>query len=209
VTSLPAAAVLRLAVRFITSRNLRVSLEGAEHLPKYGPALIVAHRGHPFYDSIALLDALPRLPRLIVGIGWLQNPTLRSIAIAACDALEWPAALHGEHLYDHETGAMQQGAALLQRGDMLAAYTEGSAATNAEFVPQALLTMLDLAQADAQTRVPILPAGFAYVRDGDVWNVIIRFGAALSLYPGAERPALLEALVTRGRALSAGVAGVA
>jgi 1-acyl-sn-glycerol-3-phosphate acyltransferase len=201
VTSLPAAAVVRLGARFIASRNLRVQLAGEEHLPKHGPALLIAHRGHPFYDSIALLDTLPRLPHLVVGLGWLRDPLLR-FAVTAAEALEWPAALHGEHLYDHETGALQLGAALLRRGEIVVAYTEGSAATNAEFVPQALLTMLALAQGEGETRIPIVPAGFSYTRNQTGWNVTIRFGTATFLDPRTERAALLDEIIARGRMLS-------
>lgn len=205
-TSLPAAALIRLAVRFIASHNLRVQLAGGEHLPTYGPALLLARRAHPFYDSIALLDALPRLPHLIVGLGWLRDPFLRPIAETVCGILEWPAALRGEHLYDHETGALEFATALLLRGELLAAYTEGSAATNAEFVPLALLTLLEHAQGEGELRIPIVPAGFRYAREDGVWNLTIRFGAASYLDPRSDRSALVDKLVADGRALSADAA---
>jgi 1-acyl-sn-glycerol-3-phosphate acyltransferase len=193
---------VRLAVRFIAHRNLRVQLVGDQHLPKVGPALLIARRAHPFYDSIALLDTLPRLPHLVVGLGWIREPFLRPIATSVCDILEWPAAQRGEHLYDHEISALESGAALLRRGEVLAAYTEGSAATNAEFIPLALLTLLELAQRDGEQRIPIVPAGFRYVREPEGWSVTIRLGAASFLDARSERNALLDDVLGRARALS-------
>ncbi len=202
VTSPSAPAVLRLAVRFIASHNLRVQLVGDEHLPKDGPALLVARRAHPFYDSIALLDTLPRLPHLVVGLGWLRDPLLRPLAETACKLLEWPAAMHGEHLDDREAGALETGSALLRRGEVLAAYSEGSGALNAEIILPALLTLLEPAQGSGERRIPIIPVGFRYARDEDVWNVTIRLGTASYLDSPGDRAVILDQILARARALS-------
>ena len=217
---------LRGAARLVAGRDLRIALHGREHLPKHGPALLACRHFHHFYDGVALIDALPRLPRLFVALDWIVDPFLRLAAEGFCGLVEWPATLRAENLPPdrlkafrprevprYVRRALRSGARLLRRGEVVAALPEGYPTIDPRYARKpdgdghlpfkaGLLTMAALAQRDGDVRVPLIPTGLAYRRTLEGWDVTIRLGPALYLDPRSNRKLLLTALETCVRELS-------
>jgi putative membrane protein len=219
------SAAIRLLARLFASRDLRVRLFGAEHLPKYGPALLVCRHFHHVYDGVALLDGLPRLPHLFVALDWIRDPVLRLTVEGLCGLAEWPAALRAENLSSDPSAfsqreapryvrrALHLGARLLRRGEVVAAFPEGYPTIDPVFArkpegdgylpfKRGFLTMTALAQRAGDIRVPLIPTGLRYVRHLDGWDVDIRLGPANYLDPRTNRDILLARLALQVRALS-------
>jgi putative membrane protein len=219
------ALATRTLARYYTARDLELRVEGLEHLPPHGPALIAARHYHHLYDGAALVGALPRPVHLYVALDWARNAWERRVMEELCRLADWPVALRGENLARSGSGAFAQrelvryvrrslagGARLLREGRVLAIFPEGFPTIDPEgsrklshdaFLPfrSGFLAIVALAQRDG-ARIPILPAGLAYAR-GTRWQVTLRLGAPLYLEHPQERSALLEAVSTRVKALSA------
>ncbi|MGB8204286.1 MAG: 1-acyl-sn-glycerol-3-phosphate acyltransferase, partial [Candidatus Baltobacteraceae bacterium] len=121
-----------------TARDLRLHVEGLEHLPPHGPALIAARHYHHLYDGAALLGALPRTVHLYVALDWTRNAWERRAMEGLCKLADWPVALRGEGLVRTFPGAfarrdlgryvrrsLTDGARLLRAGRVLAVFPEG------------------------------------------------------------------------------------
>lgn len=218
---------IRIAARMWAARDLRIRLDGAEHLPKYGPAVLVCRHFHHFYDGLALIDALPRFPRLFVALDWIRDPVLRLAAEGFCGAAGWPAALRRENLSSDRAlafspveaqryvrRALRYGASLLDRGEVVAAFPEGYPTIDPVFArkppegdgylpfKRGFLTMTALAQRGGDLRVPLIPTGLRYLRRLDGWDVDVRLGPPSYLDPRTNREILLGRLALQVRALS-------
>jgi putative membrane protein len=216
----------RLIARYYAARDLRVSLEGKEHLPRTGPALLACRHFHHLYDGAALIDALPRKPAVMVAIDWAKDVWTRRIMEVACAASDWPVVLRADGLqagssafapeetFRYVRRGLAHGADLLRRGQVLVVFPEAyptidpvasRKADEQAFLPfrGGVLTLVGLAQRGGGARVPILPVGLSYVREGKRWHVTIRLDAPRYFEGRAERGALLADLATRVRALSA------
>jgi putative membrane protein len=216
----------RLIARYYAARDLNVSLEGLEHLPARGPALLACRHFHHLYDGAALLDALPRKPAIVVALDWAPNPFVRRAMEIACGLADWPVVLRADGLragasafspqeaFRYVRRGLEHGAALLRRGDALIVFPEAyptidpvtERKRDAEaFLPfrGGVLTLVALAQRGGGVRVPILPVGLAYARNGARWDVTIRIDAPRFLQGRGERGALLADLANRVQALSA------
>ena len=216
----------RLIARYYASRDLRVTIEGGENLPRRGPALLACRHFHHLYDGAALIDALPRKPAVMVAIDWAKDIWTRRIMEFACMLSDWPVVLRADGLdagssafspdetFRYVRRGLAHGADLLRRGEMLVVFPEAyptidpvgvRKADERAFLPfrGGVLTLVGLAQRGGNVRVPILPVGLAYEREGERWHVTIRIDSPRYLSGRAERGALLADLATRVRALSA------
>jgi putative membrane protein len=216
----------RLIARYYASRDLRVTIEGGEHLPRRGPALLACRHFHHLYDGAALIDALPRKPAVMIALDWAKDIWTRRVMELACAMSDWPVVLRAdgiepgasafsrEETFRYVRHGLAHGARLLRSGEVLVVFPEAyptidPVATRKEdersFLPfrGGVLTLVGLAQRNGGPRVPILPVGLSYVREGERWHVTIRLDAPRYFEGRSERGALLADLATRVRALSA------
>ncbi len=216
------------AVRAIAAYNwlryLHVRIEGREFLPASGAALVAARHYHHLFDGAILVHGLPRQPHLFVALDWARTPWERFVMETACALADWPVALRGDGLRPggafapreaarYVRRSLERGAAILRRGDVLAVFPEGyptidpvrsHKSSDDAFLPfrAGMLAIVARAEAAGASPVPIVPAGFAYVRSARGFDVILRLGAPLHLASAPSRGALLRELETRVRALS-------
>jgi putative membrane protein len=88
--------------RALTSRQVQVTVEGLEYVPRSGPVLIVARHFHHLYDGCVLLAAIPRRLHILVALDWVQQRWLRRLMEWACAMVEWPTLLRIERLGENE-----------------------------------------------------------------------------------------------------------
>ena len=182
--------VCQLAVRRI---DLRV--EGLEHLPATGPAILAARHFHHFYDGSALIAVVPRPLRILVTLDWLENPIGLRLMRRACQIAKWPVVVRSDSQVrqDGARAARRQLLAatrkcvdLLRAGQLVLVFPEGYPNIDPGFTPKAddgaflpfesgFLRFAALAEQDGITRVPIVPVGLEYQRR-DRWRVTVRFG---------------------------------
>ncbi|MBC5809458.1 MAG: hypothetical protein GIW95_01155 [Candidatus Eremiobacteraeota bacterium] len=193
----------------LVARNLRVTTDGFRNLPEEGPALLVCRYFHYLYDPAVLLEMLPRRPHLVISLTRLRGTWPRAIASSTASLLEWPAGGAGLEARP----AIRAGAALLERGEMVAVFPEGAPTIDPAgsrkpavdaYLPfgGGFLTMAALAQRRTGGRVPMFPVGFKYVRDREGWTVRVRIGTPAYLGLRTHRRALLEEFSARVQALS-------
>lgn len=202
-------------------RQVDVRVEGLEHLPATGPAIIAARHYHHFYDGAALLTVSPRPLRILVTLDWAEHPAVRRAMDAACEAAGWPVVprrlasssrLPPPASRHALRAATRQSVALLRAGRMLLVFPEGYPTIDPGYTPKTrddevlpfqpgFLRFAGLAERDGQTRVPIVPAGLGYAR-GERWGVILRFGAPVSVGAPEDVVEQAEAIQTRVRELS-------
>jgi 1-acyl-sn-glycerol-3-phosphate acyltransferase len=206
--------------------EMRLRVEGLEHVPRSGPALIAARHYHHLHDGAALVRALPRMPYIFVALDWTRTRFERLAMETVCKLAEWPIALRPENLgpgsasafgarevLKYTRAALEQGARLLARGDLLVVFPEGHPTIDpvlsrkpdeSAFLPFRAGTFALAARAERLVRkpVPIVPAGFAY-RRSDRYDVTLRFGAPLVFESCVTRGERVAELTRRVRELSA------
>jgi putative membrane protein len=209
--------------RLFTARDLRLSVEGLEHLPRRGPALIASRHYHHLHDGVALVELLPRWPHVVVALDWTRTALQRRAMETLCRLAEWPVVLREERLVAGAPSAfdarertaylrrsLRESARLLCGGHVVVVFPEGYPTVDPERNgPRAdapfrsgFLGFVSLAERSGAQRIPILPAGFAYVRSRR-WDVTLRLGAPLFFSAGDDRRAVCAQLEARVRALSA------
>lgn len=223
--------ILRVATLLLFRRQVRVSAEGVESIPRAGAVLIAARHYHFLYDGYALVRVVPRRLHTVVALDWLQAQSLRLIIELACGLADWPVLLrgselkrrsaHGRWVYQPVEGrrylrqVMQATVRMLRAGEVLVIFPEGYPNIDPHptlkqdleaFLPfqAGFVKMVERAQKDMQTRVAIVPAGLEYTRvSGKSWHVHARFGAPLYLADFASGEQALRAVEERVQALSA------
>jgi putative membrane protein len=58
--------------------KIRVRVDGVENVPASGPALLVCRHHHHLYDGAALVLAIRRPVRMIVGLDWVKDQGQRA-----------------------------------------------------------------------------------------------------------------------------------
>ncbi len=209
---------------FAMRRDVRVSVEGLEHVPERGPALIAARHYHHLHDGVALVASLRRTPHIFVALDWVRSRMQRRIMETVCRISEFPVGLRPENL-DGAAGifhrsevlrytrrALELSTKLLVRGDLLVVFPEGHPtidpararkAGDDEFLPfrPGLLAIVARAERSLRRPIPIVPTGLAY-RRSDRYDVTLRFGEPLFRAQGGSRDAFLTTLGERVRELS-------
>ena len=215
-------AVCQLAVRRI---DLRV--EGLEHLPPTGPALLAARHFHHFYDGGALTAVVPRPLRILVTLDWLENPAGLRLMRSACQMARWPIVVRSDsqvwrsHATQarvapaarrHVLAATRECVGLLRGGQVLLVFPEGYPNIDPSFTPKlddgaflpfepGFLRFVALAEQDGITRVPIVPVGLEYQRR-DRWHVTVRFGHPVWHSPDVASRVQIAAIEEQVRRLS-------
>jgi 1-acyl-sn-glycerol-3-phosphate acyltransferase len=208
-------------------RHFSLAVEGLEHVPARGGALIAARHYHHLYDGSALVMGLPRQPHIFVALDWTRTRFERRIMETVCRLADWPIALRGDALADDASASAFQrtealryvrrslatGADILRRGNLLVVFPEGyptidpvrsRKASDDAFLPfrPGLFAIVAQAERAGAPPVPIVPAGLAYARAGERYRVTLRFGAPV-FARDASRAELTRTLEERVRALSA------
>ncbi len=226
------AIALRAIAAYYATRALRLRVDGLESFPARGPVLLAVRHFHHLYDGVALVRALPRLPRIFVALDWTRTPRQRFLMETLCKLAGWPVSLRSENLAAG-TGAFAPGESLhyvrrsiasavklLREGNVLAVFPEaypaidpaGPRKAEAAFLPfrPGLLAIAAAAERAGTGPVPIVPVGLHYARSGgERWDVAMRLGTPLYLSATASRPAVLQELAARVRDLSRGESGAA
>ncbi|MBD5654557.1 MAG: 1-acyl-sn-glycerol-3-phosphate acyltransferase [Candidatus Eremiobacteraeota bacterium] len=220
------AIAVRAIAAYNVSRFMRLRVEGAEHLPSRGAAVVAARHYHHLFDGAALVHGLRRQPHIFVALDWAASRFERALMETVCRLAAWPVALRGAALDGTTVSAFDSSetlryvrraiafaATLLRRGKVVAIFPEGyptidpvrsRKAADDEFLPFApgLLAIVARAQRGRDVRIPIVPVGFTYVRSGERYDVTMRLGAPLFLETARSRGELLAELECRVRALS-------
>lgn len=209
---------LRVASRQYLKRRVDLRVEGQEHLPRKGPAIIAARHYHHLIDGAAMMATVPHPLHILVGLDWIRNPALRIALHRLCNAADWPIVYRrGEHSQIDEVTARRalrqayrESIDLLRRGHSLLVFPEGYPNIDPGYTPKQgpddfLPFQPGFAQIAAGAdrfgiHAPIIPAGFSYEK-GERWNVVLRFGAPVRPGPG-EMPALVERVEAEVRRLS-------
>ncbi|HLX40164.1 MAG TPA: carotenoid biosynthesis protein [Ktedonobacteraceae bacterium] len=82
----------------LAHRDVKIAVEGMEHVPHTGPVLIVARHFHHLYDGCVLLKTIPHPLHILVALDWVQKPWLRTVMERACTLVSWPILLRVEQL---------------------------------------------------------------------------------------------------------------
>jgi putative membrane protein len=222
-------AACRLATRRITMR-----VEGLEHLPATGPAIIAARHFHHFYDGCALVAVVPRPLKILVTLDWMENAAGFRLMQGACQIAEWPVVVRSDSQVRHggATAARRQllpatraCVDLLRAGQLVLVFPEGYPNIDPSFTPKSadktmlpfrpgFLRFAALAERDGITHVPIVPVGLEYQRGeyqrGDRWWVTVRSGRPVTRLPEVDfrdQVSAIEEQVRRLSGLERGAAG--
>jgi putative membrane protein len=223
----PFALGVRAIAAYNLARFMRLHVEGAEHVPRAGAAVLAARHYHHLFDGAALVMGFARQPHLFVALDWTSSPWERRVMETACRLAQWPVALRGDNLargpaasaFDEREvrryvrTSIASAAALLRRGELLAIFPEGyptidpagSRKREDDFLPFAPGIGAIVAQAETAgaAPVPIVPVGFRYrALDERRYDIVMRAGPPLYRSPGRSRTALVRELEARVRALS-------
>jgi 1-acyl-sn-glycerol-3-phosphate acyltransferase len=181
------AGAARIAVWPLYRALWQVRVDGLEHLPRRGPAIIAANHVS-FFDSVALIMAVRR-PLSFVGKAeyldsWKTRHLLPALGMIPVDRQSGRQAL----------GALQAAAGVLARSGLFAIYPEGTRSRDGALAPG----HTGVAHIAVASGAPIIPAGIsgtAEIQPPDARfprpfrRAVIRFGRPIypSGYVGGRR----------------------
>jgi 1-acyl-sn-glycerol-3-phosphate acyltransferase len=223
-----ARQMIRLCCKAIVARRLDVQVEGLEHIPAIGPALIACRHFHHLYDGCVLIGLCPRPLAPLVALDWIDGRGVRRLMERACAAARWPVLLRADALA-HQSHAglkayraaearpyvrrgVHDAVALLRASQVLAIFPEAYPNIDPSYTPKTsddellpfrpgFIRIAARAERDGQTRIPIVPAGLLY-RRGPRWSVRLRFTRPLFLSEWPDHVRLLRAVETQVHQLS-------
>jgi putative membrane protein len=205
----------------LAARRIDLRVEGLEHLPATGPAIIAARHFHHFYDGCALVAVVPRPLKILVTLDWMKNAAGLRLMRGACQIAKWPVVVRSDSQVRHggATAARRQllpatraCVDLLRAGQLVLVFPEGYPNIDPGFTPKTgddaflpfrpgFLRFAALAEQDGMARVPIVPVGLEYQR-GDRWRVTVRFGRPVTRLPEVDFRDQVSAIEEQVRRLS-------
>ncbi|MBV9578907.1 MAG: 1-acyl-sn-glycerol-3-phosphate acyltransferase, partial [Chloroflexi bacterium] len=180
------------------AHGLDLRVTGLEHVPRDGPAILVARHYHHLYDACAILASVPREVHVVVAVDWLHGWPLQ-LMLKLTQAARWPAVWRSPTRLNRS--GYQLSLELLRRGRLLLIFPEGYPAIEprglqvrgpAEFLPFAS-GFLRLAER-AGPAIPIVPVGLWYGGRG-LRQARLRFGKPLLCSPVDVSLAAVETAV--------------
>lgn len=193
---------LRALSRALVSRRLDVIVEGDEHVPRSGPAVIAARHYHHLYDGALILATIPRPVHILVASDWTMPGPGRGALEAACRAAGWPVVQRAGAADPARPAAsvgtrgdllraIRRGAGIVAGGGVLLVFPEGYPNVDPGFTPKAgpdaflpfeagFATIARVAAERTGRPVPVVPAGFHY-QPGPRWRVALRFGEPITV----------------------------
>ena len=219
---------LRWGARVVVARSLDLRVEGLDRLPRAGPALIAARHYHHLYDGAALVAVARRPVHIVVALDWVRGRLARRVMEKACAAAGWPVVLRadgpalraGESAYRAgEQSALLRRALrdttrLLRAGGLLVIFPEAFPNVDPGYTPKThadaflpfdpgFVRLVELAQRGGRTRVPIVPTGLRYDKQGGRWRTTLRFGTPLFVDDAVDRATFARQVEDCVRQLSA------
>ena len=185
----------------IAWRRGEIVVDGVEHLPSTGPAIVVARHYHHLYDGCALAASSNRPLHIVVGLDWVEQDWLRKMMERACGSAGWPVllrrdALHrpnassayrGEESIRYLRRAVSDAVDVLHAGELLVMFPEAYPTIDPGFSPEkepngflpfrdGFARIAHIAERHTDLQIPIIPAGLAYEGPND-GPIHVRFGA--------------------------------
>lgn len=209
---------LRRAARLDVRRALNLTVEGHEHVPASGPVLLAARHYHHLHDGAAIVATIPRPVRILVGLDWVEQAPLKWTMDRLCAAADWPVVQRRRPESENRPGdvrallaALDHSVEILRKGEVLLVFPEGYPTIDPTWTPKThddemlpflpgVVRIARRAERDG-LRVPIVPAGLDY-RQGNRWDLTVRFGAPLDVPPRGDEADLLAHLERDVRHLS-------
>jgi putative membrane protein len=178
----------------IALRRIELTVEGMEHIPASGPAIIAARHVHHYYDGLVLLHAIQRPIHFVVALDWVSSAAGKQAMARACHAAGWPVVDRQHRSIGTLRAAVHESVSILQRGNILVLFPEEYPNIDPNPTPKrdidAFLPFKPGAAHIArlastpQAPVSIVPAGLHYLK-ADPWKIMLRFGAPH--YAGTRR----------------------
>ena len=189
----------------LAARRIDVRVEGLDHLPATGPAIIAARHFHHFYDGCALVAVVPRPLKIVVTLDWMKSAAGFRLMRGACQTANWPVVVRSDSQERHSGAttarrrllqATRACVDLLRAGQFVLVFPEGYPNIDPSFTPKTsdeaflpfhpgFVRFVALAERDGITRVPIVPVGLEYQRS-DRWRVTVRFGRPVTRLPDLD-----------------------
>ncbi len=213
--------------KIVGARGTDLRVEGLDNLPATGPVLVAARHYHHLHDGCALLATFRRPVHILVALDWVKGSAGRRLMEHACRLAGWPVVLRDDGLAG-QTGArafqatesrtylrraVRESVDLLRAGELLVVFPEAypnidpayTPKSETEFLPfrPGFIRLVELAERDGETRVPIVPVGFAYEQmDRKRWQVVMRVGAPVWLNDTSDRARVAQMVEDQVRYLS-------
>lgn len=204
--------------------GIELRVEGREHVPADGAALLVCRHYHHLYDGAALVAALNRPVRILAGLDWAPDARVRRLMETLCAAAKWPIVLRGGRAAEtwgrgyrrderlaYARDALRRSAGVLRAGDVLAVFPEGAPTVDprpsgkeTEWLPFApgYLAIAERARREG-TPLPLIPTGLHYSGARAKPDAIaLRFGPPERIRDARDRAAVGRRIEACVRALS-------
>lgn len=223
--------IMRLGARALAAARVDYAVTGLDHVPASGPVLLVARHYHHLLDGVVLLAALSRPIHILMTLDWVKHNYTRRLLALGTSMARWPVVRRGgapageRHVTtgDQRRG-LDESVELLVEGRVLVVFPEGYPNIDPHYTPKTrpeeflpfkhgFAFIAAAAEKRLGTRVPIIPAGFRYAKQGrwvarkhGRWAVRLRIGEAVYREDFSSRELLVAHLERRVAELSRSVA---
>lgn len=212
---------------FLWRGSSSLKVDGLEHIPGSGPAILVARHYHHLLDGCAIHVSLPRPMHALVAIDWAESDRTSQLMKTACRMAQWPIVVRpdsdgAKRVSDSQRvrvlrEAFRDSVRLLSEGRLLTIFPEGyptvdphgsKKSSDEEFLPfdPGFLSIARSAERRTGLQIPLIPIGFDYLGSGDDrWDITMRVGAPVYLRTFDDERALMADITSRVKTLSLGV----
>ena len=217
---------IRLGARALAAGRLEIVVTGLDHIPRDGPALLVARHYHHLFDGVVLLLSLPRPIHLLVTLDWATNPWMCRLMSLATKMARWPVVLRSDALRTdgkapglagikrQHRNSVRDAVTLIAEGGILVIFPEGYPNIDPRYTPKrgpqdflpfkaGFATIAAAAEKRLGIKVPIVPSGFRYTKERR-WRAQLNIGAGFYVGDFASRQLLVRHAERRVVELSRG-----